>query len=185
MEVLSGRAITALAGAPVGGVLYITASGFAGVNTNAILTAGGALTLTGALACAGITATGSVGIGTAAPAHKLHVSHGNETTSLGMTNTISGATWAVSSGGDGTFSVTSGGVGTIMTASGNFYANRDNLHNLGIPTNRWASLAVGTGNSSFAGAVSTGALTTNGGLQTFGANDSAGAGFRTVRAPNV
>jgi hypothetical protein len=30
-----------------------------------------------------------------------------------------------------------------------------------------------------------GALTTNGGLQTFGANDSAGAGYRTVRVPNA
>lgn len=30
-----------------------------------------------------------------------------------------------------------------------------------------------------------GAITTDGGLQTFGANDSAGTGFRTVRVPNV
>lgn len=33
--------------------------------------------------------------------------------------------------------------------------------------------------------LDTGALTTNGGLQTFGANDSAGAGYRTVRVPNI
>ena len=33
--------------------------------------------------------------------------------------------------------------------------------------------------------VQTGALTTDGGLQTFGANDSAGAGYRLVRVPNV
>lgn len=30
-----------------------------------------------------------------------------------------------------------------------------------------------------------GPLTTDGGLQTFGANDSAGAGYRLVRVPNV
>lgn len=40
------------------------------------------------------------------------------------------------------------------------------------------NLAV-TGTGSFSGA-----LTTNGGVQTFGAADSAGAGFRTVRVPN-
>lgn len=63
MEIFRGPGITALTGAPAGGVVYITAAGFAGVNTNASLTAGGALTLTGALTCAGITATGAVNMG--------------------------------------------------------------------------------------------------------------------------
>ena len=35
------------------------------------------------------------------------------------------------------------------------------------------------------GLVLVGSLTTNGGLQTFGANDSAGAGYRLVRVPNA
>jgi hypothetical protein len=34
-------------------------------------------------------------------------------------------------------------------------------------------------------AVITGTLTTNGGLQTFGANDSGGAGYRLVLVPNA
>ena len=34
-------------------------------------------------------------------------------------------------------------------------------------------------------AISGGGLVTDGGLQTFGANDSGGAGYRLVRVPNV
>ncbi len=52
--------------------------------------------------------------------------------------------------------------------------------NTGTTTIREHLLLDGDGKSVFAGSI-----TSNGGLQTFGANDSGGAGYRLVRVPNV
>lgn len=50
----------------------------------------------------------------------------------------------------------------------------------GAGTNTRMTILEASGNVSMLGS-----LTTNGGLQTFGANDSAGAGYRLVRVPNI
>jgi hypothetical protein len=55
-----------------------------------------------------------------------------------------------------------------------------------LGTNGSINLTIASGGAAtFSSTVACGALTTNGGLQTFGANDSGGAGYRMVRVPNV
>lgn len=57
--------------------------------------------------------------------------------------------------------------------------------NFAVNVNKF-TVAAASGNTAVAGTLNVaGATTGNGGLQTFGANDSAGAGFRAVRVPNV
>jgi len=115
--------------------------------------------------------SGNVGIGTTSPTSRIH----------GVT-TLSAAT-----GNEVAFQLN---YTTNKLTSGNDTGLVINQTDTASPgTSNLLDLQVG-GVSKFSvsnvGAVNIiGALTTNGGLQTFGANDSGGAGFRMVVVPNV
>jgi hypothetical protein len=73
-----------------------------------------------------------------------------------------------------------GSGGTITNLYGLYVADIDDGGTLNY------AIYTNAGLVRFGGAVTCAStLTTNGGLQTFGANDSAGAGYRLVRVPNV
>lgn len=76
---------------------------------------------------------------------------------------------------------------TVAAASGNTLVagTLAVTGDVAVNTNKF-NVAAASGNTLIAGTLGvTGALTTDGGLQTFGANDSGGAGFRQVLVPNI
>ncbi|KRQ09151.1 hypothetical protein AOQ71_21210 [Bradyrhizobium manausense] len=109
-----------------------------------------------------ITGTGSVGVGTTSPTSKLEVVGNIQISNSG------GGIYFRNSDTTGGNSLVLAGDGTTLQIGGSFVPYPDNTYTLGIASQRWAALNVGTGAATFGGSAtvagnfSVGTTTTSG-----------------------